>query len=702
MNNRGRHELGALVQRGRKRIGLTQHEVATRAGISVGGLRDIEQNRVTRPRGSTLRRLAAALELSQAETDEIVQRGQQGLVLANDLRLQILGPLEVWVDGLRVELNSARQRTLLGVLALSPNVAVSVDALADAMCDGQAPPSAIDVVRTQVSRLRRRLQPKGYEPSVLVANAGGYMLRVEDNQLDVLAVRQLADSAQRDRKAGRLDLAVVQYRTAIDLWRDVPLVDLPGLHIQAAVAELNREMDGLLLEYAATALQAGRYAELLTPLRRFAEANPLHELAHASLMTVLARSGQRAAALELFETLRQRLATELGVDPGREVSEAYLAVLSEADYTRLDPVRATMRELPRPAQLPKDIAGFAGRKHQLTHLDSLLTQRSRSDLLIVAINGLGGVGKSALAVHWAHGVADRFPDGHLYADLGATDPSEVLRGFLIALGVSPLLIPTEVAERAALYRSMLTDKQLLIVLDNAAHAHPIRSLLPGSTGCVVVVTSRHQMRGLIVAEGAAPLLLDVMSDDEARALLHRRIGSTRVTGEAEVADEIIARCGRLPLALTLVAARAVTAPHLPLADIADQLRDSATILDIFTSGEENTDLRSVFASTYRTLGNEAAALFSALGRFTDPNCSATTICERIGVPADRVGMLLDELARVHFVTEVRSCEYVLHPLVHAYAAEVAAAEDGAVPRISDSRRDGEARIPHSRPILEAG
>ncbi|GAA1642601.1 hypothetical protein GCM10009764_75600 [Nocardia ninae] len=644
--------------------------------------------------------MASALELSPAEADEIVQRGQQGLVLANDLRLQVLGPLEVRVDGDRVELNSIRQRTLLGLLALSPNAAVSVDALADAMCDGHAPPSAIDVVRTQVSRLRRRLQPKGYGPSVLVANAGGYTLRVETNQLDVLAVRQLADSALRDRKAGRLDLAVVQYRTAIELWRDVPLRDLPGLHIQAAAAELNRELETVLLEYADAALKAGRHAELLAPLRKFIDTNPLHELAYASLMTALARSGQRAAALELFETLRQRLAHDLGVDPGREVSEAYLAVLSEADYTKLDPVQATMRTLPRPAQLPKDTRGFAGREHQLTHLDSLLTQHDRSGAPIIAIHGLGGVGKSALAVHWAHRVAEQFPDGHLYADLGATEPSEVLRGFLIALGVSPLMIPTELAERSALYRSMLTDKRLLIVLDNTAPAHPIRSLLPGSTDSVVVVTSRHQMRGLIVAEGATPLLLDVMSNDEARTLLHRRIGSARVTGEPEVADEIIARCGRLPLALTLIAARAVTTPQLPLADIADQSRDNASVLDVFTSGEETTDLRSVFASTYQTLGNEAAALFSALGRFADPNCSVAVICERLDMPTDRVCTLLDELARIHFVTEVRSGEYVLHPLVHAYAMELAAAA-GAVPRISDSRRDGE-RIPHSRPILEAG
>ncbi|ATL66819.1 BTAD domain-containing putative transcriptional regulator [Nocardia terpenica] len=688
MDNRAQHELGALIRRGRNRIGLTQHEVATRARISVGGLRDIEQNRVTRPRSNTLRRIAAALELSPVETEELMQRGQQGSVLANDLRMLVLGPLEVQVDGARVELNSVRQRLLLGMLALSPNATVSVDVLADGMCDGQAPPSAVDVVRTQVSRLRRRLQSKGYGPSLLVANAGGYMLQVESNQLDVLAFRKLADSARRDCTAGRLELAARQYHTAVELWRAAPLADLPGLHTQAAVAELNRELEKVLLEYADVALQVGQHSQVLEPLRRFIAANPLHELAHASLMTALARSGQRAAALELFETLRKALAYELGVDPGREISEAYLAVLSESDYTGPEPGQANVRALPTPAQLPADIPGFIGREHQLTHLDSVLAQQHTP---IFAIHGLGGVGKSALAIHWAHRVADRFPDGHLYADLGTSEPPDVLRGFLIALGMSPLMVPTESAERAGLYRSMLSDKRLLILLDNAAHAHQVRMLLPGSPGCVVVVTSRHQMRGLIAAEGATPLPLDVMSNDEARALLHRRIGSARVIGEPEIADEIIARCDRLPLALALVAARAVTNPQLPLADIASRLRTAATVLDVFATGEEATDLRMILSSTYHTLGNEAATLFCALGAFPERHFRAETLRDRLRIPADRVARLLDELARVHFVIEVQTGEYVIPLVVYAYATESAPSE---LRGTFGGRRD------HDEPVVE--
>ncbi|MEV0031519.1 BTAD domain-containing putative transcriptional regulator [Nocardia sp. NPDC050793] len=669
MYNQTQHELGEFVRWGRNRIGLTQHEVATRARISVGGLRDIEQNRVARPRTSTLRRLAAALELSPVETEEFVQRGQQGSVLANDLRMLVLGPLGIRVEGSRVELNSVRQRVILSLLALSPNTTVSVDALADGMSDGQVLPSAVDVVRAQVSRLRRRLQPNGSGPVVLVANVGGYMLQVESNQLDLLAFRKLAGSARRDAKAGRLELAARQYRTAIELRRGSPLADLPELHTHPAVVELNRELESVLLDYADVALRVGRHAELLGPLRGFIDANPLHERAHASLMIALARSGQRAAALELFENLRRNLAHELGVDPVREVTEAYLAVLSESDDT-LDAGQANVRPRLPPAQLPADLPGFVGREHHLAHLDAVLAHKHDSTP-IVAIHGLGGVGKSALAVHWAHRMADRFPDGHLYADIAGNDPADVLHAFLIALGISPLMMPTELSERAGLYRSIVCDKRLLIVLDNVAHPYQVRSLLPGSAGCFVVVTSRYQMRGLVAAEGATPLPLDVLSMDEARTLLHRRIGSGRLLGELEIVDEIIARSGRLPLALALAAARAITNPQLPLAGIVAELRDDAAVLDAFSTGEDATDPRMIFAAVHRTLSSEAAKLFATFGELTEPSFRALTIHESRGAPGDRIGRLLNELVKVHFINEVQHGYYTIHPLVHAYARELA-------------------------------
>ncbi|WP_179166725.1 BTAD domain-containing putative transcriptional regulator [Streptomyces sp. CB03238] len=320
-------ELAYLVQDFRQRAGLTQDELAARARISLGGLRDIEQQRVVRPRGGTLRRLAAALDLSPVERQELLRVGRQGPVLAQDLRLQILGPLSVLVDGAPVELRSERQRTLLGLLALSPGVPVRGDALVDAIWGAQPPRTIVELVRTQVSRLRQRIQPKGTASSVLIATGGGYELRVNDDQLDILAFGRLVEYARRECAAGRLESAIGFYQQALGLWRGEPLADLPGLHMHTARAALVRQLETVLLEYADVAARVGRYEQLLTPLHRFVEANPLHESAHARLMTALAGVGQRAVALELFETLRRRLADELGVDPGAEVQTTHQGIL---------------------------------------------------------------------------------------------------------------------------------------------------------------------------------------------------------------------------------------------------------------------------------------------------------------------------------------------------------------------------------------
>ncbi|OKJ94740.1 hypothetical protein AMK26_33160 [Streptomyces sp. CB03234] len=287
----------------------------------------MEQQRVVRPRGGTLRRLAAALDLSPVERQELLRVGRQGPVLAQDLRLQILGPLSVLVDGAPVELRSERQRTLLGLLALSPGVPVRGDALVDAIWGAQPPRTIVELVRTQVSRLRQRIQPKGTASSVLIATGGGYELRVNDDQLDILAFGRLVEYARRECAAGRLEAAIGFYQQALGLWRGEPLADLPGLHMHAARAALVRQLETVLLEYADVAARVGRYEQLLTPLHRFVAANPLHESAHARLMTVLAGVGQRAVALELFETLRRRLADELGVDPGAEVQITHQGIL---------------------------------------------------------------------------------------------------------------------------------------------------------------------------------------------------------------------------------------------------------------------------------------------------------------------------------------------------------------------------------------
>jgi DNA-binding SARP family transcriptional activator/DNA-binding XRE family transcriptional regulator len=320
-------ELAGVVQQLRRNAGLTQREMAERAHISLAGLRDLEQQRVTRPRVSTLRRIAAALELSATEARELVRLGSQGPLLARNLLIQVLGPLSISVDGTHVNLRSERQRTMLGILALTPGVPVTIDVLVDAAWGVHSPPTAVDLVRSQMSRLRRRIQPEGCAAPILVAMNGGYALRVDGNQLDLLTFRRLVENARRDLRGDRAESAVAAYAAAVELVRGDPLADLFGLQQHPVLENIRRELESALLEYADAAASAGRHKETVTALCHFVKANPLHEAAHARLMTALAGSGQRAEALEVFENLRLQLADELGLDPGMMVRQTHAAIL---------------------------------------------------------------------------------------------------------------------------------------------------------------------------------------------------------------------------------------------------------------------------------------------------------------------------------------------------------------------------------------
>lgn len=355
----GPKPLSDLVREYRRRGGWTQQEVADRAGISVGGLRDLEQRRITRPRGATLRRLAAALELSQVEAAELIRLGQRGPILTHDFCLQVLGPLSVLVRGAQVNLGSPAQRTILAMLALSPGVPVGRDVLADAIWGDHPPPTAENLVQTYLSRLRQRLQqlPIQAQSSDLLVTVGrGYQLAVAEDQLDLLAFRILVDTARRHRQHGNLEAAFASYEQAMGLWRGEPLVDLPGLQAYPVTVALAWERQVVVREFADTAAHLGRQEELLPLLRLLVDVEPLNEAAHARLMIALASTGQQAAALQLFNTLRQRLAEELGVDPGATLLDAHQAIL-RGDLRRPSsaPVSLASRRAREPPELSADV-----------------------------------------------------------------------------------------------------------------------------------------------------------------------------------------------------------------------------------------------------------------------------------------------------------------------------------------------------------
>jgi tetratricopeptide (TPR) repeat protein len=332
-----------------------------------------------------------------------------------------------------------------------------------------------------------------------------------------------------------------------------------------------------------------------------------------------------------------------------------------------------------PRQLPTDIGGFTGRVAELAALDALLAgDRPAAAPPIAVVSGPAGVGKTALTVHWAHRVADRFPDGQLYVNLQGfdpdgrvLDPAEAVRGFLDALDVAPQRIPSGLAAQTALYRSMITGRRMLIVLDNARDAGQARALLPGAAGCLTVVTSRSLLTGLIAGHGARPVTVDLLPTPDARHLLTARIGAPRMAAEPRAAEEIMTHCAGLPLALAIVAARIAAYPRLSLRGMAAELADSASRLDALADDDPQTDVRAVLSWSYRTLPAAEARLFRLLGLHFEADITVPAAASLGALTAARARSQLGALHRANLIIERAPGRYTLHDLLRVYAAELA-------------------------------
>jgi DNA-binding SARP family transcriptional activator/tetratricopeptide (TPR) repeat protein len=627
------------------------------------------------------------------------------------LEVGLLGPLRVSVAGRQVELPAGRLATLLAVLAMSAGQAVSVDRLATAVWGEDLSVDARANLQTNVRRLRRLL---GAE---LVATRGsGYALEVDPDQVDALRFDRLLDlaAAAPDRATQRDRLV-----EALALWRGTPFdgvrsdwldqTHAPRL-LERYLAALERRVDLDLAD--------GSQADLAAELGELTGRYPLRESLWVRLLVALERSGRPAEALGRYGAIRVRLAEELGTDPGPELQRVHADLLAgrRPGLPGAAPP-ATARVVPR--QLPADTDAFTGREAALKALDGLLgdpDEPAPRPLAVAAIAGTAGIGKTALAVHWAHRVADRFPDGQLYVNLRGFDPSgspaepaETVRGFLDALAVPPRQLPAGPDAQAGLYRSLLAGRRMLVLLDNARDADQVVPLLPGAPGCLVLVTSRDRLAGLVAVVGAQPLALDLLDRDEAVRLLARRLGHDRVTAEPDATGDLIARCAGLPLALAIVAARAATHPELPLAALAGQLREARDGLDGFDGGDTATDLRAVLSWSYHALSAPAARLFRLLGLHPGPDAGTAAAASLAGVTVARARALLAGLTRAHLVAEHTPGRYTLHDLLRAYAAELAHNSDrdrdrqAAVHRTLDhylhTARDADLLLyPHGEPI----
>ncbi|MCE7009929.1 NB-ARC domain-containing protein [Kibdelosporangium philippinense] len=620
--------LGAALRAHRAGSRLTQQQLADLAGVSVRTIRYIEQGDVQRPRAASIRQLEAVL--SRADKPEP----------SGGLRIGVLGPFIVDRAGAAVALTSTQQRCLLALLALHANQVVPYTEVVDVLWDGGPPATYRDLLHGLVSRLRRSLRDAG----AIVRQDSGYLLRIAPSQLDLL---RFNDLVERDPLA------------AVSCWRGPILEGMPQQlrNHPTAIAAQQRRLS------AALAMDLGE--DQKAQLEVLVHEEPLHEALHARLMLALAAGGHQAAALTLFTLIQQRLSRELAVEPGAELRNAHVKIL------RGDIPAPPRPHHPIPAQLPADIAGFTGRTIDLARLDSLLEKRIT---VISAVDGVAGMGKTALAVHWGHRVTHRFPDGQLFADVHGHDPGQVLGRFLRALGVDPHRIPDDTDERASLYRSALAGKRVLIVLDNAETEQQVRPLVPGLSSCLVLVTSRSRLGGLVAVEGAHQTTLDVLGPAEAIELIEHVLGRSRVAAERSAAAELARLCGYLPLALRIAAGKLRLHPNKSIADAVTELSGSHRLQALEFNGDRRAGVRAAFDLSYVALPKAARLLLRRLGIIPGPDFTAAAAASLIGRD---VAAALDQLVTTNLVESYAAGRYRLHDLVRLYAKERYRAEDAA-------------------------
>ena len=602
-------------------------------------------------------------------------------------------------------------RVLVAMLGVMAGRVVPDEALVDGLWGEDWSRERERNLHTHVSALRRRLAvaEPGRGGSRVVRSGGGYRLVLAETEVDAGWFQSLAGQGRQAARAGEVAAAAGLFAQALGLWRGAALADVVGLcpRLAGDAATLEELRAGVVEERVACDLALGRHGEVAGEGTGLVAEFSLRERLAGQVMVALYRCGRRGEALALFDSTRRVLGGELGLDPGPELAQIQAKVLADDPSLAAPPAvaAATVSGGPQanvltpglvPRQLPIGTGFFAGREAELKALDGLPNQSgdlSGPGALVVA--GMAGVGKTALAVHWARKIAGRFPDGQLYVNLRGYDgegapvtAEEVAGWFLVALGVPAAQVPAGAQERVGLYRSVLADRRVLIVLDNARDAAQVRPLLPGSPGCLVIVTSRSVLAGL-VAEGARPLRLNPLAAEASVRLLVSRLGAERVAAEPEAAASLAGWCGGLPLALAVTAGRAAADPALLLAVLAGQLAraedagfaghaaggasaaDGPDRLDELETGDPATSLRELFSWSLHQLSEPAAEMFALLGVHCGPDITVAAAASLAGILPAQARQTLAELAGASLVAEHRPGRYVMHDLLRGYAAEQA-------------------------------
>ncbi|MFE0329559.1 BTAD domain-containing putative transcriptional regulator [Streptomyces sp. NPDC058960] len=590
---------------------------------------------------------------------------QRGPEDSATLRFGVLGPVRAWRGEELLATGSPQQRALLAALLMREGRTATASELIDALWGDDPPPRALAAVRTYASRLRKVLSP-----GVLLSESGGYAVRLgEPRSLDLAAAQELAAEAEKAKSSGDLCRARHVLNEALALWDGEPLAGVPGPYAEAQRARLEEWRLQLLESRLDMDLEQGCHAEAVSELTALTAAHPLRERLRELLMLALYRSGRQAEALAVYADTRRLLADELGVDPRPGLKELQQRIL-QADPTLAEPSAPAPEPSAtpvRPAQLPATVPDFTGRAAFVAELSEVLASAEGRVMAVSALAGIGGVGKTTLAVHVAHQARSAFPDGQLYVDLQgagprAAEPETVLGSFLRALGTADSAIPDSLEERSALYRSVLDGRRVLVLLDNARDAAQVRPLLPGTEGCAALVTSRVRMVDLA---GAHLVDLDVMSPDEALSLFTKIVGEERVASEREAALDVVAACGFLPLAIRIAASRLAARRTWTVSVLAAKLADERRRLDELQAGD--LAVKATFELGYGQLEPAQARAFRLLGLADGPDISLAAAAAVLDLPLEDTEDLLESLVDTSLLESAAPGRYRYHDLVRLYA-----------------------------------
>ncbi|MFD4030115.1 BTAD domain-containing putative transcriptional regulator [Streptomyces sp. NPDC058637] len=602
------------------------------------------------------------------------QRAPRERTAGSELRFEVLGPVRARRGGQVLPSGSPQQRALLAALLLRDGRTATAAELIDALWGDDPPSQALATVRTYASRLRKTLGQ-----DTLVSESGGYAVRIHRDALDLTHAQDLAAEAEKARSGGDRWQARTLINKLLGLWDGQALASVPGPYADNQRTSLEEWRLQLTETRLDLDLEVGCHAEAVSELTALTAAHPLRERLRELLMVALYRSGRQAEALAVYADTRRLLAEELGVDPCPELAQLQRRILqADEDLARPADEPAPASAPVRPAQLPATVPDFTGRASFVRELGDRLATSEGSVMAVSALAGIGGVGKTTLAVHVAHQARPHFPDGQLYVNLQgagarAAEPETVLGSFLRALGTADSAIPDSLDERAALYRSTLDGRRILILLDNAHDAAQIRPLLPGTAGCAALVTSRVRMVDLA---GAHLVDLDVMSPEEALQLFTRIVGAERVDSEREAALDVVAACGFLPLAIRIAASRLASRRTWTVSVLAAKLADERRRLDELQAGD--LAVKATFELGYGQLEPAQARAFRLLGLADGPDISLAAAAALLDLETHTAEDLLEALVDTSLVESAAPGRYRYHDLVRLYA-RACAERDEQVP-----------------------